>query len=585
MEKRTIRSGLVGAITDDFEGLQKALGANVKKRFRMICERPGYRYDDEARLYFSAYKIPGLLNQFTITIEDMGMVLFRDYDIYTPEGGFENILVDITIDDGDFMYVMVRRIRTLSEPGTYNAGYPTDPGVDTLETVTATIAIEDDLKNDADNYPLYKIQRVGDSVNFVEDYRSNYNLLLISELPQNVEDMAIVNLQATLLHISNIQDETNAPEGRNKGVSLPKNLRSTRLNSIRSGTVAAISWDTVDEDSSVWGYDIRILSGEVDFMEFIPAIPGLTERKVYFPVPEKCAHDIFVRSISRNPLREQGEWSNIIIPYICAIPLAPTIESTSEVTQFPTVIRVVPSYPDPEQITIMHVKIHVQDGGLQENINYEEICYSGVWGPVNVPLPPTGQTTICVKVILEDGTDSPWSIPSESYESNIPALPGYAFSKELTLCLPVDADFDGISETNDVRYMLNFYPPETENFYQIFKVAFRDMGSSYSKGSTPPINDIFFKLNGGGVSGKLLLTITGNDAKNYFFGLTTPQQPNTGYPGRSENHRFMEELSVPITLSAENLYELYIESDPPPAARPIVCGEFTLYLEEIGGGE
>lgn len=573
---------MVGSTTDDFEGLQEALKSNIKKRFRMICERPGYRYDDEAKLKFSAFKIQ-VPDRFTVKIEDMGMVLFRDYDIYTPEGGFETISTDITIGDGIFMYVMVRRIRTLSEPGTYNAGYPTEPGTDTLETVTATIAIEDDLKNDADNYPLYKIVRDGGSIDIAEDYRLDYRLLLISELPQNVEDMAIINLQAELVHISDIQDEMAAPGG-SKGTIRPRNLHSTRLNSLRSGTVAAISWDAVDSDRSVWGYDIRILSGEVNFWEFIPAIPGLAERKVYIPVPEKCTHNISVRSISRNPLREQGAWSDTDLTYTYGIPVAPTIGSTEVVTRFPTVVRVVPNYPDSDQIAIMHVKISVQNGGISGDTSYEEICYSGAWGPVNIPLPPTGQIVFYVKVILKDGTDSPWSSPSTDYESYDPVLPGYAAPKALTLCFPIDADFGGIDITNDVRYLLNFYPPETESLYQISKVAFRDMGSSYSKGSTPPINEILFKLNGGGNSEKLLLTITSDEAKKYFYGMANPQQPNEVYPGRDENHRFSEELSTPITLSPENLYELYIESDPPSGARPIICGELTLYLK-IGGAE
>ena len=583
MEKRTIRTGLVGALSEDFDGLQEALTANLKKRFRMICERPGYRYDDEVPLSLTYKQLAG---SFIVKITGMGMVLFRDYDIYTPEDGLETISTGITIDPDDIMYVMVRRVRTESAPGTYNAGYPVDGGKDTLETVTATIAIEDELLNDDDNYPLYKIQRIGDTIEIDADYRNNYNIVLISELPQNAEALAVSNLQAELVRVADAQEELSVSQQQKDNQS--KNTLSTRLNSLRSGTMLVISWDAVDYDIGIWGYDVQIHSGAVEFMQFVPAVPGLTTRELYIQVPENKEHAISIRSISRNPSREHSEWANVTVP----IPLgysmvSPSIESAYIVTQFPTVVKIVPSLYS-GQAALMHVKMTVQEGGLTSVIDYEEICYSGVWGPVNLPLPPTGTVQFRIKAVHEDSTSSVWSDPTVSFSPNTPILPGEGTPEVLTFCVPVDGEIidpTGLTTPGTIsRHLLRFVPPASDEVYQITGASFRSFGTALNilGAKWEEYYDLIFKirLSGQGDGSTLVTAVIDQDwvgsVNDAIWGWAANQSPS----GPGAYTYFVEsELSDPITLIPGSLYELFVETVFDASSCHIIThGVLTLFL-------
>jgi len=142
MEKYVIEPGVVESLAADLEAVQSAHAANVGKRLRMLTEQPGILMNTE-----DAYELTWQLvgNIVELRCRETTAVVWPDYQMSKAADDVikaKYILVPLTEYDG---YIMLTKSVVYEEPGTYSPGYPTDPGVELLNTrssVTQTLTLD-----------------------------------------------------------------------------------------------------------------------------------------------------------------------------------------------------------------------------------------------------------------------------------------------------------------------------------------------------------------------------------------------------------------------------------------------------------
>lgn len=437
MKKRIVRTGLVGSIKDDFEGAGSAFETNLKRRMRMLCSRPGPRYDPEAKLdLVIEERAPGTW-RFKLT--HVGVVVFDDYDFWCPET-LVTLSHIITVPPQGLHYVIIRKVVTDSVAGTFMPGYPDESDSYTEQEVSVRVDVAQEYERGPDSIPVYCVSFDGVSFTIEEDYRTDVCLILNSDISLTESDMTIESLSVAVQDLADLQAVLE-PEAEGSGVLLSSfNLQSHPRNPLRNASFLDITWPTVERDMVVWAYHVKItpyagatLDINKAFHTMVLGQPGQYYASYQHPIVRGIKYNVAIRALSSSLARIIGPWKEAIGgAYVDIAPVLPK-PPTPVLTAYginPRTYLWTPVSDEPVGLESVCFK-RVWRGN-------EEIVYEGGYRPVVLEASPLDPSVFYIKYKYKNNTLSPWS-DGVSVLGTDGGVEGSSSSQHLTLVIPVDA--------------------------------------------------------------------------------------------------------------------------------------------------
>ena len=439
MKKRIVRTGLVGSIKDDFEGAGSAFETNLKRRMRMLCSRPGPRYDPEAKLDLSIInKVPGA-GIWKFDLSDVGVVVFDDYDFWCPET-LVTLSHIITVPPQGLHYVIIRKVVTDSVAGTFMPGYPDESDSYTEQEVSVRVDVAQEYERGPNAIPVYCVSFNGTSFTIEEDYRPDVCLILNSDISLTENDMTIESLSVAVQDLADLQVVLE-PEAEGSGVLLSSfNLQSHPRNPLRNASFLDITWPTVERDMVVWAYHVKItpyagatLDINKAFHTMVLGQPGQYYASYQHPIVRGIKYNVAIRALSSSLARIIGPWKEAIggtyvdIAFVLPKPPTPVL----------TAYGINPR-------TYLWTPVGDEPAGLESVCfkrvwrNNEEIVYEGGYRPVILEAAPLDPCVFYIKYKYKNNTTSPWS-DGVSVLGTDGGVEGSSSSQHLTLVIPVDA--------------------------------------------------------------------------------------------------------------------------------------------------
>ncbi|MFA5375994.1 MAG: hypothetical protein WC455_09645 [Dehalococcoidia bacterium] len=439
MKKRIVRTGLVGSLKDDFEGAGAAFETNLKRRMRMLCSRPGPRYDPEAKLDLSIInKVPGA-GIWKFDLSDVGVVVFDDYDFWCPET-LVTLSHLITVPPQGLHYVIIRKVVTDSVAGTFMPGYPDESDSYTEQEVSVRVDVAQKYERGPDAIPVYCVSFDGTAFTIEEDYRTDVCLILNSDISLTESDMTIESVSVSVQDLSDLQVALQ-PEAEGGGVLLSSfNLESHPRNPLRNASFLDIIWPTVERDMVVWAYHVKItpyagatLDVNKAFHTMVLGQPGQYYASYQHPIIRGTKYNVAIRALSSSLARVIGPWKETIGGiYVDVSPVLP-----KPPTPVLTVYGINPR-------TYLWTPIGDEPAGLESVCfkrvwrNNEEIVYEGGYRSVVLEAAPLDPSVFYIKYKYKNNTLSPWS-DGVSVLGTDGGVEGSSSSQHLTLVIPVDA--------------------------------------------------------------------------------------------------------------------------------------------------
>lgn len=432
MKKRIIRSGLVASLKDDFEGASSSFEDNLKRRMRMLCSRPGPRYDPDATLDLSTAIVAP--DRWMFRLVNVGFVVFEDYDFWCPDD-LTTLTSAITFTAlGDYYVSIVKNVES-STPGDFMPGYPEDTDTYTHEEVTAALSVSADYSRGAESIPLYKVSYDGSSITVLEDYRQDVCMVPNSDIYISPGELVITGLTASVKDLSVLQQEQDQVEGQ--AASFYNNLLSHPRNSVRNGSIINIEWSTVERDVIVWAYHVKVVpysgtSPDISkaFHTMVLAQPGQYTSSFSMPVVRGMKYQIGVRAISSSLNRILGPWAvvnpgaTVLVPRPKPSAMVLTARSDNPASYLWT-----PPETEPEDLESVCIK--------RTSNGISDIVYEGGFCPVVLEATPVYSSFFSVRMKYMDGTMSPWS-DSVLVAGNSGSSYGGSTPQHMTIMIPVD---------------------------------------------------------------------------------------------------------------------------------------------------
>lgn len=496
MEKRIIRTGLVGSLQSDFESAGESFEANLKKRLRMLCVRPGPRYDDKTQLYFEDTKqISESVFQFAVS--DVGLVVFPGFDFHCPDAN-QYLTDTVTVTEAGYWYILLHKVETNSDAGEFMPGYPENDDDYTMRTITVELVVTDHYERGADYIPLYKVYYDGESWSEVDDYRDDVCLLLSSDTNIVVGDLEITGLTSVIEDIADIQDaEAIYSEMEEVASFYPFNTLSHKTNALRNPSIMTVTWDAIDMDQTVWCYEIRVapyVSGSPDYAhamyDVVMANKGESTRSYTLQVIKTRHYSISVRAVSASLARIVGNWTTIEhgseAPISLYTPATPALEA---IGNYPKTYTLIPSYYAPDDVDAMAVRRTVNPSW---GAAFKDIVHYGQYGPVIVTVPPYSNCTFATRMLLKNGQVTDWSAASTSISTEGPPA---ATPRSKQFSFPMNIKFT-TSYYNDPigRFLV---PDLGDTAVKLVRVTLHAWGMARQKANVLEGIDIFLRQVGG----------------------------------------------------------------------------------------
>lgn len=588
MKKRIVRTGLVGNLKDDFAGAGNAFETNLKRRMRMLCSRPGPRYDPEAKLELTMTE--AVAGTWRFRLEDVGVVIYDDYDFWCPET-LETLEHLITLPPQGLHYVILRKLVTDSEIGVFMPGYPEDGDAFTEQNVSVELDVVQEYERGPHAIPIYCVSFDGVSFTIEEDYRSDVCLILNSDIALTESDMEIQSISAVAKDVADLQQELE-PESQGSGIAISSfNLQSHPRNSLRKGSYLDISWPTIERDLIVWAYHVRVTpyagtSPDVNkaFHTMVLGQPGQYTASYQHPIVRGQRYQVSVRALSSSLARIIGPWKDISAGQYSEIMSAlpkPTTPVLAEYGINPRTYLWSPIEDQPVDLESVCFKRVWQD--------HEEIVYEGGYRPVILEAAPISNSTFYMRYKYKNSTYSPWSDPVTVIGTS-GGVSGSASSQHLSLVIPVDALMtrkmsdagNTIGRVATIKIPRN--SPNSSIVGKIVEARMQMLGLGNVGDIRAEVQNMELKLQQNGISHSLMrwelvpesdafdMPIFGTSAGSYYM---APHYEKTG-------------LSIYVTPGQEAVISMHFEEDPDYGdAGHLVCGILTLEMQAVlpGVGE
>lgn len=572
MEKRIIRTGLVGSLKSDFEAAGGSFEANLKKRLRMLCVRPGPRYDEESKLSLTPPTLVG--SSYLFSVSSVGLVVFPGFDFYCPDS-FEDLTAQISSPaEPGYWYVMLHKVVTDSAPGEFMPGYPEDDDDYTMRTISVELVVTDHYERGENYVPLYKVYYDGSSWDSeYTDYRNDVCLLLSSDTNISVDDLEVTGLSVVVEDISTLQDiEAVYNEMEEATAIYPFNTMSHNTNALRNPSLMKITWDAVDRDQSVWCYEIRVapyVNGEPNIphavYDIVMANQGQYTRSYSLQAIKSQNYSISVRAVSSSLARVVGNWTTVMrevtVSSSSSSLLIPTTLTLEALGNFPKTYSLEAFYYDLDSIDAMAVRRTVTPSWGNA---FKDIVHYGHNKQIVVTVPPYSTCTFAVKALMKDGTDTAWSEESPPVSAQGPPT---ATARSKQIAIPMHIRFtDGYYDDPIGRFVI---PDLGASGARLVKATLHAWGMVREKSATLERIDILLRKIGG--SDNVIMQID-----NTRIATTVSTSSFSGY----RYEQTLEEDGLSIEMTSGDTWSLRAApGGASPTAWAIACGVIILDIE------
>lgn len=373
MERYLIRDGLVSDMASDFAGAQEAIESNLTKRLRMAFGHGGIKFDADSTCDFTWVNTG--LGLYKITILSIRSVLFGDYSIFSPEDAVNrSTSINPYIPDETILYIYLHKVYDYADEGEYEPGYPdgvsVEQGKNTNRYVDIEVSYSTNFIKDSDYLCLYRVQRDGDDLVVLDDYRNDASLDTVSadvlEPPEAVSGVVVSTYNQSDLAALDDEIDDMCP-------LFSRNNLSPITNTLINAVFASISWDSI-VTPRIWAYDVKLVPYQRGSLweagairRLVLADPAAAPQRLWIELPEGVKFDVSIRAIDDSLKRQAGPWSSPVVFYA----------NSSAVTAAPSPPQIFTSYPVP-YLPVVEIKASSDEQNTDSFIQV-------MWQPANGP--------------------------------------------------------------------------------------------------------------------------------------------------------------------------------------------------------